>query len=150
MVQHLVGFLTLAGRIALSAVFIGAGVNKVIDRSGTLAYMQAAGMPAEHVGLLLNGAIVFLLVGGALLATGLLGRLGAALLVVFLIPATLIFHNFWAYDGQDPQFRAQMIQFQKNLAMAGALLIVFARGSGPWSLRVPRRRPVDAPPAQKV
>jgi putative oxidoreductase len=49
-------------------------------------------------------------------------RLGVAALIVFLIPATLIFHPFWQASGMERM--GQMINFMKNLAIMGGLLIV--------------------------
>ncbi|MCS7271144.1 MAG: DoxX family protein, partial [Gemmataceae bacterium] len=54
------------------------------------------------------------------------------LLIVFLIPATVIFHNFWAFEGQEQQM--QMIMFLKNLAILGGLLLVVGFGAGAYSL----------------
>jgi putative oxidoreductase len=58
-------------------------------------------------------------------------RIGSVLLLLFLAPATLVFHN----PIVDP---TQMIQFMKNLAIIGGLLMVTAYGSGPLSLQRPR------------
>jgi putative oxidoreductase len=59
-------------------------------------------------------------------------RIGALLLLVFLVLATYFFHNFWALEGKEAE--AQMIQFMKNLSMAGAMVFLIANGSGAWSL----------------
>lgn len=113
------------GRILLSLIFVMSGVNKLGDWSGTAEYMANHGMPMVNV--LLAGAVVFEIVGGLLVMTGFMGRIGAAMLIVFLIPATLIFHNFWALEGQEQQM--QMIMFLKNLSIGGGLL--FLLGMGP-------------------
>jgi putative oxidoreductase len=115
----------LFGRIALSLVFLGSAVNKVQNFEGTRQYMEAKGMPATT--LLLIGAIAFELFGGLAVATGFKARLGALLLIVFLVPATLIFHV-------QPGNQAEMIQVMKNLAILGGLLVVAANGSGSLSL----------------
>jgi putative oxidoreductase len=54
--------------------------------------------------------------------------MGALALICFLIPASLIFHNFWAFTGAEQ--RMQMINFLKNLAIMGGLLLVVLRGTG--------------------
>ena len=59
-------------------------------------------------------------------------RIGATLLLVFLVLATYYFHDFWTFEGQDQQM--QMIQFMKNMALMGAMLFIIANGPGPWSL----------------
>lgn len=120
-------FAELFGRIALSLVFLGSAVNKVQNFDGTRSYMEAKGMPATTI--LLIGAIVFELFGGLAVATGFKTRLGAMLLIAFLVPATLIFHF-------QPGNQAEMIQVMKNLAILGGLLVVAANGPGPLSLDV--------------
>jgi putative oxidoreductase len=59
-------------------------------------------------------------------------RVGAALLLTFLVLASYYFHPFWRLEGQAQQ--EQMIHFMKNLSMMGAMLFVVANGSGPMSL----------------
>lgn len=121
---------TLMGRVFLSIIFIMAGFGKIMDWSGTAGYMEAQGMPM--IPLLLLGAIACEWVGGISLLIGFKTRLGALALIVFLIPTTLIFHNFWA-DPPD-QRQLQMIMFLKNVAILGGLLMVLAHGAGPVSI----------------
>ena len=56
------------------------------------------------------------------------------LLVVFVIPAAVIFHDFWNCLANDPMRGMQMANFMKNIGLAGGLLMVLAYGSGTWSL----------------
>jgi len=128
--KNLICWAPLLGRIGLSAIFLLSGINKVTHWEQTAQYMQAQGMPL--VPLFLLGAIVLELVGGLSVLLGYKARLGAALLILFLIPATLIFHKFWALQGQEQQM--QMIMFLKNVAILGGLLLVVGMGAGPISL----------------
>jgi uncharacterized membrane protein YphA (DoxX/SURF4 family) len=60
-------------------------------------------------------------------------RYGAALLVLFLVPVTLVMHRFW--DLPDPQMAMlQKINFMKNTSLIGACLLLMYHGSGPYSL----------------
>lgn len=120
--QHYFPFL---GRVLLALIFVMSGLGKIADFAGTQEYMASYGMPAT--GLLLAGAIVIELLGGLAVLTGYRARLGAAALIVFLVPATLIFHTNFAEQ-------AQVINFMKNLAIMGGLLFVIDRGPGPLSL----------------
>lgn len=120
----------LLGRILLSAIFVMSGVHKLTAWSETVQQMENEGMP--FVPVLLVGAIVFELGGGLLVLFGGWTRLGAAMLIIFLIPTTLIFHDSWTYEGQEQQM--QMINFMKNLAIMGGLLVVLAFGAGPVSV----------------
>ncbi|MBI2823539.1 MAG: DoxX family protein [Planctomycetia bacterium] len=125
------GPINLAGRILLGLIFILSGLNKIGNWSGTAGFMESEGMVA--VPLFLAGAILFEIAGGLSLAAGFKARIGALALVVFLIPASLIFHDFWKLE--DPQAKQlQMILFLKNVAIGGGLLTILARGAGPWSL----------------
>ncbi|MBN2717714.1 MAG: DoxX family protein, partial [Deltaproteobacteria bacterium] len=59
-------------------------------------------------------------------------RWGVLALLIFLVPTTLIFHAFWAVPPEMQQM--QMINFMKNLAIGGALLLTFVHGAGPLSI----------------
>jgi len=121
--------LPLLGRALLALPFFFSGLNKIFAWKQTAGYMAAKGFPL--VPLFLLGAIV-LEVGGSLsLFLGWRVKLGAAALLIFLIAATLIFHNFWAFAGAERQ--GQIINFMKNLAITGGLLFVLTFGSGPLS-----------------
>jgi putative oxidoreductase len=81
---------------------------------------------------MLVGAIVFLIAGSVSVILGYKARIGALLLLTFLVLASYYFHAFWNLEGQAQQ--EQMIQFMKNLSMMGAMLFIVANGSGPMSL----------------
>jgi len=129
-------FVPLAGRVLLSLIFLAAGAGKLMDWTGTQAYMESHGMPLVPV--LLVMAVLVEIGGGLAVLLGYQARWGALALLLFLIPATLIFHNFWAYDGMARQ--AQMQNFLKNLAIMGGLLLVVGFGPGPLSLDAWRTR----------
>ena len=131
MSQTLRGPLTLIGRISLSLIFLMAAVgNNIPHFSDVTKIMESVGISAPQ--LLLAGAILFLLVGSLSVIAGYKARIGATLLLTFLVLATYYFHSFWKLEGQAQQ--EQMIQFMKNLSMMGAMLFVMANGSGPMSL----------------
>jgi len=121
---------SLVGRILLSAIFLFSGFGKIANWSGTADSMAQHGMPA--VPLFLAGAIAFEVLGGLSLLLGLYGRLGAVLLILFLIPTTLVFHNFWAVDAAQQQ--NQMIHFMKNVGIMGGLFTVAGMGVGRYSV----------------
>jgi putative oxidoreductase len=131
MSQVLRGPLTVLGRLLLCTIFFMAAVgNKIPHFSDVAKVMESAGVPAPQ--LLLVGAIVFLLVGSLSVIVGYHARIGAALLLTFLVLASYYFHPFWKLEGQAQQ--EQMIHFMKNLSMMGAMLFVMANGSGPMSV----------------
>jgi putative oxidoreductase len=120
----------LVGRILLSAIFLMSGAQKLMNWEQTAQQMEGRGMVA--VQLFLVGAVLFELGGGLSVLTGYWARLGALALIVFLIPTTFIFHNYWTYGGQEQM--NQMAHFMKNLAILGGLFMVLGLGSGCCSL----------------
>jgi putative oxidoreductase len=125
------GIVTVLGRLLLCTIFFMAAVgNKIPHFSQVAKVMESVGIPAPQ--LMLVGAIVFLIVGSVSVIVGYQARIGATLLLVFLVLATYYFHAFWKLEGQAQQ--DQMIQFMKNLSMMGAMLFIIANGSGPMSL----------------
>lgn len=123
-------FMPLAGRILLAAIFIISGFGKITGFEGTAGFMASYGMPMASV--LLVGAIVLELGGGLSVLLGYKAKWGALALIVFTIPATLVFHAFWSVD--ESQQMVQQIMFMKNLAIMGGLFYVMAYGSGAFSL----------------
>ena len=131
MFEAIRGPLTVVGRLLLCTIFLLAALgNKIPHFNEVASIMASAGIPAPR--LLLVGAIVFLVVGSLSVIVGYKARLGAVLLLTFLVLASYYFHPFWKLEGQAQQ--EQMIHFMKNLSMMGAMLFVTANGSGPMSL----------------
>jgi putative oxidoreductase len=116
------------GRVALATIFILSGLGKLAAWRGTAAYAASKGVPEA----LLAIATAFELLGGVSVLLGFRARWGALALLIFLVPVTLVFHNFWA--APPPQQQLEMVNFLKNLAIAGGLLIVFGRGAGALSI----------------
>jgi putative oxidoreductase len=118
----------LIGRLALAAIFLLAGLNKIGAFAGTQSYMESVGVP----GMLLPGVIVLEILGAALLIVGLWTRLVALALAAFSVVSGLLFH----FDLAD---QMQFILFFKNIAMAGGFLVLAANGAGSLSLDARRR-----------
>ena len=120
----------LLGRICLATIFLQSGYDKVFNFGRTVKLMAAMGIPIPEI--LLVPVITILLAGGVMLLIGWKARWAALALIVFTIPATLVFHSFWAYP--EAQFVNQFHHFFKNLAILGGLLLVLGMGSGGMSL----------------
>lgn len=125
----------LVGRILLALIFVISGFGKITGFEGTVGYIAAKGLPLPQVAAI--GAIAIELGAGILLVVGWQARWAATVLFLFLIPTTLLFHDFWSYTGS--QARMQQIQFMKNLAIMGGMLYVMAFGAGPLSIDNRRR-----------
>lgn len=121
----------LAGRILITAIFLVSGYHKIIGFAAVSGMMAKAGMPMPD--LLLAGAIACEIGGGLMVLLGWNASWGALLLIIFTVPATLIFHNFWAVDAA--QYQNQFNHFMKNLAILGGLIYIMAMGPGPYSLK---------------
>jgi putative oxidoreductase len=132
MPRTLQGIVAVLGRILLCTIFLLSAVgNKIPNFQAVAGFMAKEGVPAPQV--MLAGAIIFLIAGSLSVILGYKARIGAALLLAFLVLATYYFHDFWTVS--DPQARQeQMIQFLKNLGLMGAMLLVIANGTGPMSL----------------
>jgi len=119
------------GRVMIAAIFLLSAVgNKIPNFQGTAAYMASEGVPAPQV--MLAGAIVFLIAGSLSVILGYKTKIGATLLLAFLVLATYFFHDFWTFEGQEAGM--QMIQFLKNTALMGTMLTLIANGPGPLSM----------------
>jgi putative oxidoreductase len=131
------GYLLAPGRALMSIVFLMSGFGKIVGFSTMVGYASAKGLPAPKVMIALAAAAE--LAGGLSLLLGFLTRAGAFGLFLFLIPTTLVFHNFWVET--DPMMhQMQMVNFLKNLAIMGGLLAIAAQGAGPLSIDAMRRR----------
>lgn len=117
------GALDLVGRILLALIFVLAGVNKIGGFEQTQGYMEMFRVP----GILLIPTILLEILGGLALAIGFQTRIAAALLAAFTLVSALIFHSNFADQ-------AQMINFMKNLAITGGLLLVVRAGAGALSI----------------
>jgi putative oxidoreductase len=122
--------IVLLGRILYSAIFITGGINHLVNPQ-MVGYAASAGVPMPSLLVPLSGILALL--GGLSVLFGYKARIGAWLIVAFLVPVTLMMHNFWVVT--DPQMRMmQMVNFNKNVAMLGGAFMIAYFGSGPYSL----------------
>lgn len=122
-------FLILLGRICFSAIFIWLGSRHFLSQ--TVAYAASQGVPMASILVPFSGVLAVL--GGLSILLGYRARIGAWLIVLFLIGITPKMHNFWAV-GDPMMHQIQMIMFLKNVSMLGGALLITQFGSGPWSL----------------
>src|SRR5262245_870458 len=113
----------LAGRVLLAAIFLHEAWSKLTGYAAASAYMSAYGVPE----LLLAPAISVELVGGVLIAVGYHTRAAALALAAFCVATAVLFHSKLGD-------RNQLLHFEKDLAIAGGFLVLFARGAGAWAL----------------
>jgi len=119
----------LLGRFLFALIFLMAGLNHFSGQ--TIAYAASQGVPLASIAVPLSGVIAIL--GGLSILLGYRAKIGAWLLVLFLVPVTLSLHKFWTVT--DPMMhQMQFVMFMKNVSMIGAALLVSQLGTGPWSL----------------
>ena len=111
-------YLPLAARICLALVFLNSGISKLTDFQGFVPVIAGANLPFPAV--LAAGTIAFQILGAIALILGFRAKIGALLLILFLIPATIFFHP----PATD------LTGFLSNLALIGGLLMVMAYGPG--------------------
>jgi putative oxidoreductase len=114
----------------LSATFVISALRHLTHWSAALDEMAGDGMPRSS--FLLTGSIVLRLIGGLSILLGFYARAGAALLVVFVVPAAFLAHDFWAMPAERQTH--ELIEFLNNLAMAAGALLVVLNGAGRWSV----------------
>jgi putative oxidoreductase len=127
-------WLTLIGRIIYGGFFVYNGLNHLINLKMLAGYAAMKGVPAPQVAVLVSGLMI--LVGGAMVVLGWKVRLGAWLIVLFLVPVTFKMHAFWAETGDTRMM--EMISFAKNMALLGAALMIMLPTS--WPLAVEKEK----------
>ena len=120
----------LLGRIALGAIFVKSGLQKLMALSAFAASLASRGVPQSSVWAVIRATVEF--VGGILIVTGLRTREASLLMVLFVIVATGISHRYWEFA--DAARRLQESQFFKNLSIIGGFVLLFATGSGRFGL----------------
>jgi putative oxidoreductase len=130
------GLVPLLGRVLMSFIFIGSGWGKLMTAGPSIQYMASQGLPAPEAAY--GVAVLCELGGGLLILFGLQTRAAALVLALFCVATAFIAHL-------HPGDMMQMINFMKNICMAGGFLQLVAWGAGSWSLdavvgarRVPR------------
>jgi putative oxidoreductase len=115
--------------LLFALIFIISGVGHF--SSGSIGHAASSGVPAAHILVPLSGIIALL--GGLMIVLGFKARIGAWLIVLFLVPVTLMMHPFWAFDDAQ-QAMMHRVNFLKNLALIGGALFIAYWGAGPISV----------------
>jgi putative oxidoreductase len=122
--------LLLIARILMGWIFVRSGLGKLMDINAFIATMPGGrGLP----GWLGYVAAPLEFFGGTALILGLATRYVAALLLLFVIIATLSSHRYWEFTEVAAR-RAQDSNFYKNLAIMGGLVFAFVNAGGRFSI----------------
>jgi putative oxidoreductase len=129
------GAVVVLGRFLFTLIFLMAGANHFNKQ--TIGYAASQGVPLASIAVPLSGVVA--IAGGLSILLGYRAKLGAWLIVLFLVPVSLMMHKFWTVT--DPMMaQIQMILFMKNVSMLGGALLISQFGAGPFSLDGRRSR----------
>jgi len=117
----------LIGRILFGGYFISSAINHFMDSETMTEYAESKNVPMPKIAVLGTGALMAL--GGLGIVLGAFPQLAILLLILFLLPTTVVMHDFWNAEGQEKQM--EMINFTKNIALIGALIMLLTL-STPW------------------
>ena len=129
------GAVVVLGRFFFALIFLMAGANHFNKQ--TIGYAASQGVPLAAIAVPLAGVLA--IAGSLSILLGYRAKLGAWLIVLFLVLVTPMMHKFWGVA--DPNMaQLQMIMFLKNVSMLGGALLISQFGAGPFSLDARRSR----------
>ena len=116
---------SVALRAALASPFLASGLLKLLDWNSALAEFAGLGIWAPHITV---ATVILTQIGGSLLLLTNRGAwLGAGILAVFTMLATVIAHPFWLLEGADRV--RQLTTFLEHVAIVGGLGAVVLLGA---------------------
>ncbi len=117
--------LFLIGRFLLGGYFIYSGYNHFKHLAAMTGYATMKKVPYPKVATIITGVMLF--IGGLAVIFNVYTILGMLVLVLFLVPTTFVMHQFWREKDQQTHM-TERINFTKNLALIGALLLLISLG----------------------
>ena len=124
--------LFLIGRLIFGGYFLMNAWNHFTHLDGLTGYAQAKGVPSPRVAVFGSG--VLLMLGGLGIVFGIAPEASLALMLIFLVPVTFKMHAFWRETNPTARMQ-ELLHFYKNLALIGALLMLYAIDT-PWVYNV--------------
>ena len=115
--------LLIIGRVLFALIFINSGLAHLTKLEAMTGYAQFKKVPAPKLAVIVTGLMI--MIGGLYIALGVYADLGALLLAIFCLVSAFMMHNFWTIEDAQAK-QGEMINFMKNLSLAGAALIIFA------------------------
>jgi putative oxidoreductase len=138
----LMSFLLVIGRVLFVLIFLMSGAQKLMDINGTAQQIathvsipaalapyeaqvtEATGYTVPQIMAVVAGLVE--VIGGLLIAFNIATRATAIIMALYVVAATLSFHNFWTMQG--PERMDNMIHAMKNVSIFGGFLIIAAIG----------------------
>ncbi|MFI9414337.1 DoxX family protein [Nocardia gamkensis] len=113
----------LIGRVLFAVLFLTSALGHFTQTEAMAGYAQSKGVPMAKAAVLGSGLLFAL--GGLSVLLGVWADLGALLLVLALVPTAVVMHRFWQETDEETK-QSELIQFSKDVALAGAALMLFA------------------------
>lgn len=113
----------LIGRILIAYLVIGSAVGHLTQTTVMAGYAESRGVPAARRAVQVSG--VGFMLGGLSILLGVWGDIGALVLAILLGCTALVMHAFWK-EADGPNKMMEMVQFNKDLALAGGALVIFS------------------------
>ncbi len=123
-------YVFVLGRILYGGFFVLGGVNHFQHLGMMSGFVASKGVPAAKPAVIVSGLLI--IVGGLSVILGYHVRIGLACIVLFLVPVSLLMHNYWAETEMMPRIN-QRVNFQKNVALLGAALMMLMIPR-PWTI----------------
>ncbi len=122
----------LLARMLLASIFFLQAHDLINHYFGVREKVVASFLPGNGNFWMIS-ALVFLILGSFLLLLGYRSKLGAVLLLIYLIPVTIYTNQFW--NAPENVMHHTAIEFVENLAIVGGLFMVYVNGSGKYSIK---------------
>jgi putative oxidoreductase len=126
---ELTRYLVPLGRALFAAIFVLSAVGHFSSKE--IAYAAQHGVPLASLLVPFSGILAA--AGGLSVLLGYKARVGAWMLVAFLVPVTLAMHAFWA-ETDPTAAMMQQVMFMKNVSILGGALMIAYLGAGPVSI----------------
>lgn len=128
-------YLFLLGRILVGVYFMMSGINHFKHLAMMTGYAQSKGLPMPREGVILTGLMMF--AGGLGILLGVYVTFSILILALFLLVASFKMHQFWIVTDKMARM-GEEINFKKNLALMGALLMMLAIPLSAWAFPLMR------------
>ncbi len=115
--------LFLLGQVVLGAYFTFSGLMHFVRAQDMAGWVASKKLPSALAGVYVSGAVLVL--GGLGIMTQMYLPYAYGGLIAFLVAASVLLHNFWADTNEQAQ-TVNLINFQKNMGLAAALLMLLA------------------------
>ena len=125
--------LLLAARLLIAFIFVHEGVFLILNFESAASSTSKMGVP----NVVFIATILLQIFAGMAIALGIFTRLGAVALAIFCFLTAFMFHTHFGV-------RDELLHFEKDLAIAGGLLVLALHGVGDWSIEATLPRSLGA------